>query len=127
LAPRSPLRAHLAAKAAKEVKNILREEKTEKLKNKARSWAACLARVFEVSPLICPKCKLELKPVALIFEDKELVRLLTHLGLPSEFPTYKPAANTQLYAAKRAPPDEDCQLDPRVDQYDAIDPPAPED
>ena len=29
--------------------------------------------------------------------------------------------------SKRGPPDEDCQLDPRVDQYDAIDPPAPED
>ena len=29
--------------------------------------------------------------------------------------------------AKRAPPDEDCQLDPRVDQCDAIDLPAPED
>ena len=127
LAPRSPLRHILAAKVVKEIKSAVLRERTEKLKNKARSWAACLARVFEVTPLMCPKCKLELKPVAVIFEDKELVRLLTHFGLPSNFATYKPVADIQLYAAKRAPPDEDCQLDPRVDQYDAIDQPAPED
>ncbi|MBU2573227.1 MAG: hypothetical protein KKH28_04030 [Elusimicrobia bacterium] len=48
----------------------------------ARSWAACLARIFEVFPLICPNCHLEMKPVAVILNDKELVRLLTHLGLP---------------------------------------------
>ena len=30
-------------------------------------------------------------------------------------------------SCNRAPPDEDCQIDPRVDQYYAIDPPSPED
>jgi hypothetical protein len=125
LAPRSPLRAALTAKAKKETEKVKRDERTEKLKNKARSWAACLARVFEVFPLICPKCNLEMKPVAVIFEDKELVRLLTHFNLPTEFPTFQPAP--AQYAAKRAPPDEDCQLNPLADQYDAIDPPSPED
>jgi hypothetical protein len=71
------------------------------------------------------KCRLDLNPVAVILEDKELVRLLNHFGLPTEFPQFMPPA--PQYAAKRGPPDEDCQLNPLADQYDAIDPPSPED
>ena len=116
LAPRSPLRALLVAKAAKETGRVQLTGKVDKLKKKAGSWAACLARVFEVFPLICPNCNLEMKPVAVILNDKELVRLLTHLGLPAEFPKFKPAPK------ECSPPDEDCQLDPRVDLYEGIDP-----
>lgn len=71
------------------------------------------------------KCRLDLKPVAVILDDKELVRLLNHFGLQTEFPVFAPAP--AQYAAKRGPPDEDCQLNPLADQYDTIDPPAPED
>ena len=81
--------------------------------------------MFEVFPLICPKCRIELKPVAVILEDKELVRLLSHFNLPTDFPVFKPSS--PHYAANRAPPDEDCQLNPLADQYDNIDPPSPED
>ena len=94
--------------------------KTDKQKKKANSWAACLARVFEVFPLICPKCNLEMKPVAVILADKELERLLTHLGQPVDFPVFKPAPKAD------SPPDEDCQLDPRVDLYEGV-APAPAD
>ncbi|KAF0151239.1 MAG: transposase Tn3 family protein [Elusimicrobia bacterium] len=83
LAPRSPLRPALTAQAVKEVRRVEKEERAEKLKNRVRSWAACLARVFEVSPLVCPKCRIDLKPVAVILDDKELVRLLNHFGLPA--------------------------------------------
>ena len=79
LAPRSPLRPVLAAMAEKEVRHAAQQEKVDKLEKKANSWAACLARVFEVYPLICPKCKIEMKPVAVILNDSELIRLLTHL------------------------------------------------
>jgi hypothetical protein len=126
LAPRSPLRAALTEQAGKEVEKSKAAERTEKLKNKARSWAACLARVFEVFPIICPKCRVDLKPVAVILEDKELVRLLNHVGLPTEFPQFRPAPVPQ-YASKRGPPDEDCQLNPLAEKYDNIDTPSPED
>jgi hypothetical protein len=43
----------LVAKAVKETDRLARREKVDKLKKKAKSWAACLARVFEVFPLIC--------------------------------------------------------------------------
>jgi len=79
----------LVSKAVKEVDQVVLRKKVAKLKKKANSWAVCLARVFEVFPLICQKCKLEIKPVAVILKDKELVRLLTHLVLPTEFPEFK--------------------------------------
>ena len=123
LAPRSPLRPLLVSKVLKEKDKAVVKEKADKLKKKVNTWAACLARVFEVFPLICPNCKVELKPVAVILNDKELVRLLTHLGLPAEFPTYKPAPKT---AQTCGPPDEQCQLDPRADLYEAIES-APDD
>ena len=92
-------------------------------KKKANTWAACLARVFEVFPLLCPDCKVEMKPVAVILNDKELVRLLAHLGLPAEFPAFKPAPKTTQTCG---PPDEQYQLDPRADLYEDIEP-APAD
>ena len=61
-----------------------------------------------------------MKPVAVILGDKELVRLLTHLGQPADFPVFRPAPKAC------SPPDDDCQLDPRVDLYESIDP-APAD
>jgi len=126
LAPRSPLRKLLVAKAVKETDQVALREKVDNLKKKANSWAACLARVFEVFPLKCTLCNLEMKPVAVILNDKELVRLLTHLGQPSEFPAFRPAPATSLYPAC-GPPDDDCQLDPRVDLYEGIDPAPAED
>ena len=62
-----------------------------------------------------------MKPVAVILNDKELVRLLTHFNLPSNFPVMKPAPKVC------GPPDDDCQLDPRVDLYEGIDPAPAED
>ena len=119
LAPRSPLRPVLVAKAEKQAERLARRKKVDKFKKKAKSWAACLARVFEVFPLICPKCNIEMKPVAVILNDKELVRLLNHLGLSAELPAYKPATKAQQICG---PPDYDCQLDPRADLYEEIDP-----
>ena len=63
-----------------------------------------------------------MKPVAVILNDKELVRLLTHLGLPSDFPKFKPAPKASLNEQDCGPPDDSCQLDPRADLYEAIEP-----
>ncbi|HNT97791.1 MAG TPA: transposase [Elusimicrobiales bacterium] len=125
LAPRSPLRALLVASTEKAAAELNRKKKLSAVKEgmlgKARSWAACLARIFEIYPLVCPNCRIELKPVAVILDDKELVRLLSHLGLPDELPKIKPAPKTC------GPPDEGCQLCPGADLYDDISPPLPED
>ena len=67
-----------------------------------------------------------MKPVAVILNDKELVRLLTHIGQPTEFPKFRPAAQA-VYSHACGPPDDGCQLESRADLYEAIDPAAPDD
>jgi len=82
----------------------------------ARSWAACLRKVFEVEALVCPRCAKEMVLVASINDDGELRRLMKNLNLPSELPKTLPA---------RSPPDfldEDSQADPAVDDWDGKDP-----
>ena len=61
-----------------------------------------------------------MRPVAVILNDKELVRLLTHLGLPTEFPKFKPAPQASLHEHNCGPPDEDCQPDPKGDLYEIM-------
>ncbi len=121
-APRSPLRPVVVARVEKEAALLVSKEKTDKPKKKANLWAACLARIFKVYPLICPKCKLEMKPVAVILADKELVRLLTHRGLPAEYPKFRPAPQASLFEHACGPPYEDCQPDPKGDLYEIIEP-----
>jgi hypothetical protein len=91
----------------------------------ARSaWAFALARVFEIDVLSCD-CGGRLRPVAAILSDAALLRILRHLGLPTDLPVTRPAR-----PPPSAPPsarDDLCQVDPRVDAFDGIDPPCPDD
>jgi hypothetical protein len=82
------------------------------------AWAYALARVFEIDALTCPDCGGRLRPIAAILSDAAIVRILRHLGLPTDFPVTRPA---------RAPPPRDlevdlCQVDPRVEAFQGIDP-----
>ncbi len=99
LAPNSPLRPLLVQEAGKrsgdddrafrmpalKAANAFSRAK-EELRSRAKSWAACLNRIFEIEPLICPRCAGDLIPAAAIIADRELLRLLAHLKLPTEFP-----------------------------------------
>lgn len=85
-------------------------------KRAAKSWAACLRKVFEVDPIQCPFCRTEMAPVAVITDDHELHRLLANLGLPTEFPKTKPARSPPLpYCG------EDSQIDPAVEAWEGKD------
>ena len=44
-----------------------------------RSWARLLRKIFEVDPLLCPQCGVEMRPVAVIREAKVVDRILGHL------------------------------------------------
>ena len=81
----------------------------------ARNWAACVRKVFEVDPILCPRCAVEMKPVAVITDDCELRRLLEHLRLPADFPKTAPARSPPAVA------DDGTQADPRVEAWDGID------
>ena len=81
----------------------------------ARAWARILSRIFEVDPLLCVRCGGRLELVAAILNDNSVTRLLTHLGLPTEFPKLAPA---------RSPPEsfpEESQVDPKEALFAGID------
>jgi hypothetical protein len=48
----------------------------------SRAWAALIKRVFEVEPLLCPKCGGRMKIKSLITDPHEVKRLLDNLGIP---------------------------------------------
>jgi hypothetical protein len=47
--------------------------------SRRRSWARLLRKLFEVDPLLCPQCGVEMRPVAVIREVKVVDRILAHL------------------------------------------------
>ena len=44
-----------------------------------RSWARMLRRIFELDPMLCPQCGIEMSPVAVIQEVEVIDRILAHL------------------------------------------------
>ena len=45
-----------------------------------RGWAQLIRRVFEVDPLVCPRCQGVMRVVAFITEPRVIRRFLDHLG-----------------------------------------------
>jgi hypothetical protein len=56
-------------------------EQNEEKKPISRTWRTWIKKVFEVDPLICPKCQTEMKIKAFIFNPKEIDRLCKNLGI----------------------------------------------
>lgn len=54
------------------------EEEVE-VNARKRAWARLLAKVYEVDPLVCPKCGAEMKVIAIIEDSHEVKRILRHL------------------------------------------------
>ena len=81
-----------------------------------RRFLECGVHRFGVMRFLCRGCGIEMVPVAAIVANEELVRLLTHLGIPVEFPKTKLA---------RSPPlpfrGEESQIDPSLDAFDGVD------
>ena len=44
-----------------------------------RSWAKLIKRIYEIDPLVCPKCGSEMKVVAFIIEHEVVDKILRHL------------------------------------------------
>jgi hypothetical protein len=52
---------------------------SEQKKKASKSWAALIKRVFEIEPLICPRCGSPMRIKSFIIDTKEVKRLLDHL------------------------------------------------
>ncbi len=49
------------------------------LSERKQAWAQLIAKVYEVDPLVCPKCGWDMKVVAVIEDPAEIRRILRHL------------------------------------------------
>ena len=54
-------------------------------------WAALLARIYEVFPLICPICQAPLTFIAFLTEPEPITQILAHIGEPTSPPLLHPA------------------------------------
>ena len=62
-------------------------------------WAMLIARIYEVFPLICPKCGGTMKIIAFINAGETIREILTHLGEPVDPPRIAPARGPPLWEA----------------------------
>ncbi len=53
-------------------------------------WAALLARIYEVFPLICPTCQSPLTFIAFLTEPAPITQILAHIGEPTSPPLIHP-------------------------------------
>ncbi len=100
-------------------------------------WAALLARIYEVFPLICPACGTSLTFISFLTDPQPITRILAHIGEPTSPPLIHPARGppqTEFHmglagreaekVAQGDPPDD---LD-QTPEFDPADPePVPED
>jgi hypothetical protein len=54
-------------------------------------WAAFIARIYQVLPLLCPECGGEMRLIAFITEPVPVQRTLLHIGEPATHPPISPA------------------------------------
>ncbi|WKZ57680.1 MAG: transposase zinc-binding domain-containing protein [Bdellovibrionota bacterium] len=46
------------------------------------SWAACMKRIFEIDPLECPRCKGQMRIVAFLTDEREILKIADSLRIP---------------------------------------------
>jgi len=60
-------------------------------------WAALIARIYEVFPLICPHCSGPMRIIAFITFSADIHKILEHIGVDSEAPRITPARGPPLW------------------------------
>lgn len=54
-------------------------------------WAALIARIYEVFPLICPDCAGPMRRIAFITDGAGVRKILDHIGVDARAPRMTPA------------------------------------
>ncbi|MCJ7538712.1 MAG: hypothetical protein MUO88_03510 [Desulfobacterales bacterium] len=61
-----------------------------------RNWARLIQKIYEVDPLVCPKCSGEMHVIAFIEDPDVIKKILKHLGLWYVKRKPRPVANGPL-------------------------------
>ena len=83
-------------------------------------WAAMLARIYEVFPLVCAKCGNEMRIISFITRPDAIERILSHIGEETTPPLIAPARASTLRSratAEDGPPSTVSDLD-QTSAYD---------
>jgi hypothetical protein len=95
-------------------------------------WAALLARIYEVFPLICPSCQTPLTFIAFLTDPEPITKILAHIGEPTSPPPLHPARGppqTEFLLDLGGPSPEDVAQECLPDDFDQspeFDPAVPE-
>jgi hypothetical protein len=60
-------------------------------------WAALIARIYEVFPLICPNCGGQMRIIAFITFSADIHKILEHIGVDTQAPRITPARGPPLW------------------------------
>jgi len=86
-------------------------------------WAVLIARIYEVFPLLCPKCGGQMRLIAFITEGVQIRRILDHIGVDSQPPHISPARGPPLGVDCDAQMDDGVHIEP---DWDLAAQPAPD-
>ena len=86
-------------------------------------WAVLIARIYEVFPLLCPKCGGQMRLIAFITEGTQIRRILDHIGVDTEPPHISPARGPPLWDECDAQMGEGVEVEP---DWDLAAQPAPD-
>ena len=75
------------------------------------AWALLLARIYELFPLLCPKCGGEMRIIAFLTEALAVREILAYVGEPTSPPRISPARGPPLWEMSDA---EQEQFDPQA-------------
>ncbi len=80
------------------------------------AWALLLARIYEIFPLLCPKCGAGMRIIAFINEATAMRQIFAHPGEPTSPPRLAPARGPPLWEMPDAGKDRfDPQAQPTPD------------
>jgi hypothetical protein len=116
LAPNSPLRAAVTALAPAAAPTPPAPPPAPPAAEPAHrraaryAWALLLARIYEVFPLVCPRCGAAMRIIAFISDGPTVRDILAHCGEPTAPPRIAPARGPPLWEG--ADPEHDPAADP---------------
>jgi len=97
LAPNAKLRRKIVPAPAERAPGTSSEDAQAQGAPPRMSWARLLKRVFDIAVEHCPNCGGALKIIAAIEDPPVIVKILSHLGLPTRGPPRTSARRVDLF------------------------------